>query len=83
MQIITNTEIDLSSVEHLIDLALSEDLLYGDITTENIIDNAKQVIAIFKAKANGIIVGLFIAEQVFKKLDKNIFGHQNLMTVTL
>jgi len=72
MQIITNTEIDLSSVEHLIDLALSEDLLYGDITTENIIDNAKQVIAIFKAKANGIIVGLFIAEQVFKKLDKNI-----------
>lgn len=72
MKVLTETEIDLSGVEHLIDLALIEDILEGDITTENIIDENKKVTAIFRAKADGIIVGLFVAEKVFKKLDKNI-----------
>jgi len=72
MKVITETEIDLSGIEHLIALALKEDVLEGDITTENIIDENKKVTAFFRAKADGIIAGLFVSEKVFKKLDENI-----------
>ncbi|PIQ08963.1 MAG: nicotinate-nucleotide diphosphorylase (carboxylating) [Ignavibacteriales bacterium CG18_big_fil_WC_8_21_14_2_50_31_20] len=76
MKVITRAEIDLNSVEHLIDLALDEDIKHGDLTTENIISGEKKISAIIKAKAEGIISGLFVAEIVFKKLDNNIVWNQ-------
>ncbi|MBU0474977.1 MAG: carboxylating nicotinate-nucleotide diphosphorylase [Bacteroidetes bacterium] len=76
MKVITRAEIDLNSVEHLIDLALDEDIKHGDLTTENIISGEKKISAIIKAKAEGIISGLFVAEIVFKKLDNNIAWNQ-------
>ncbi|MDA3861922.1 MAG: nicotinate-nucleotide diphosphorylase (carboxylating), partial [Melioribacteraceae bacterium] len=69
---ITETEIDLKDVEHLIDLALYEDIKNGDITTDNLIADDIKVNAFMKAKADGVIAGLFIAEKTFKKLDNNI-----------
>ena len=71
-KIITETEINLNDVEHLIDLALNEDIRNGDLTTENLIAEDIKVNAFMKAKADGILSGLFVAEKVFKKLDKNI-----------
>ncbi len=71
-KVITETEINLNDVEHLIDLAFNEDIKNGDITTENLIANDIKVNAFMKAKASGVLAGLFVAEKVFKKLDKNI-----------
>ena len=72
MKIITETEIDLNDVEHLIDLALEEDIKDGDLTTEYLIAEDKKVTAFMKAKADGVLSGIFIAEKIFKKLDANI-----------
>ncbi len=71
-KVITETEINLNDVEHLIDLAFNEDIKNGDITTENLIADDIKVNAFMKAKANGVLAGLSVAERVFKKLDKNI-----------
>ncbi len=71
-KVITETEINLNDVEHLIDLAFNEDIKNGDITTENLIADDIKVNAFMKAKANGVLAGLSVAEIVFKKLDKNI-----------
>ncbi len=69
---INRTEISLIDVDHLIDLALDEDIKDGDLTTDNLISKEKKVNAFMKAKANGVLSGLFIAEKVFRKLDANI-----------
>ena len=71
-KIITETKINIDNVEHLIDLSFEEDIKNGDLTTENLIADDIKVNAFMKAKANGVLSGLSIAEKVFKKLDKNI-----------
>ncbi|MCX7747300.1 MAG: carboxylating nicotinate-nucleotide diphosphorylase [Clostridia bacterium] len=53
----------------MIMIALKEDILLGDITTDNIIDINGEVKALFIAKQDGIIAGLEVAERVFKLLD--------------
>jgi nicotinate-nucleotide pyrophosphorylase (carboxylating) len=72
MKTITDTEVNLNGVEHLIDLALEEDIKNGDLTTEYLITKDKKVTAFMKAKANGVLSGIGIAEKVFKKLDAGI-----------
>jgi nicotinate-nucleotide pyrophosphorylase (carboxylating) len=62
----------LDDVDILIDLALAEDIRSGDLTTENLIEEDKTVRAIFKAKADGILSGIDIAEKVFRLLDPKI-----------
>jgi nicotinate-nucleotide pyrophosphorylase (carboxylating) len=71
-KIITETKITLEGVEHLIDLALEEDIKTGDITTDNLISKEMKITAFIKAKADGILAGLPVIEKVFKKLDKSI-----------
>ncbi len=71
-KIITETEITLDGIEHLIDLALEEDVRDGDLTTQNLISEDIRVTAFLKAKANGVLSGLSVAEIVFKKLDNTI-----------
>jgi nicotinate-nucleotide pyrophosphorylase (carboxylating) len=56
----------------LIDIALSDDVGEGDITTDNIIPEGTKRKAIMVAKADGVIAGLPIAEMVFKKLDPDL-----------
>ncbi|MFH1197707.1 MAG: carboxylating nicotinate-nucleotide diphosphorylase [bacterium] len=67
-----NNLLETDSVQKIIDLALTEDIGSGDITTENIIPADKRAKAVLKVKGFGIIAGLPIAERVFKKLDPDI-----------
>jgi nicotinate-nucleotide pyrophosphorylase (carboxylating) len=53
----------------LIDRALAEDVGDGDVTTEATVDPAARARATITQKADGVISGLEVAEQVFLKLD--------------
>jgi len=64
--------LDDIQIDRIIDIALNEDIQSGDITTEAIINKSQKADALIKAKEDGIIAGLPIAEQVFRKLDPNL-----------
>ena len=59
----------MHSVEHLIDMALQEDIGSGDITTDSLIDPRIEARGIIVAKEALIIAGLHVAEKVFNRLD--------------
>ena len=59
-------------VKKLLALALEEDLPFGDLTTDNLIDGSSVSKAILISKQDGIIAGLSVAERVFKMLDERI-----------
>lgn len=69
--------IESKTINNLIESVLLEDVGSGDITTNFLIDGDLKTKAFLKAKENGIIAGLQIAELVFKKLDNNIIWNQN------
>ncbi len=60
------------STKHLIDTALQEDIGSGDITTDNLVDEALVGSGIIVAKEPLVIAGLDIARKVFRRLDANI-----------
>ncbi len=62
----------LKSAEILFNLAYTEDIGDGDITTNNLIPSDENKTAIFVAKENGVVAGLPVAEMVFKKFDENL-----------
>ena len=64
--------LDDIQIDRIIDLALDEDIQSGDITTEAIINKSQNADAFIKAKENGVIAGLPIAEKVFRKLDPDL-----------
>jgi nicotinate-nucleotide pyrophosphorylase (carboxylating) len=59
-------------LNHIIKIALREDIGRKDITTVSIIPKDKLVKAVLLAKDDCIICGLGIAQQAFKVYDKNI-----------
>ena len=59
-------------VSKIIENALLEDMNYGDITTDSLIEDSVIGEAIITTKENGIIAGLSVAEMVFKILDQEI-----------
>lgn len=56
----------------IISIALKEDVGKGDITTNTIIPKSQTGKAVIIAKEDGVIAGLFVAKEVFRKLDKKI-----------
>ncbi|MBU0629291.1 MAG: carboxylating nicotinate-nucleotide diphosphorylase [Candidatus Margulisbacteria bacterium] len=60
------------STEHLIKMALIEDVGDGDITTKAIVPREKFIEATMTAKEEGIIAGLDIAREVFRQIDRRI-----------
>lgn len=58
-------------LDELIDLAIKEDIATGDLATESINAVQDQATAIITAKADGVISGIQVAEQVLSKLSKN------------
>ena len=62
----------LKSAEILFELAYSEDIGNGDITTNRIIHQSEIKTAVFIAKENGVVAGLPVAEMVFRELDENL-----------
>jgi nicotinate-nucleotide pyrophosphorylase (carboxylating) len=59
-------------LERLIDLALSEDIATGDITTEALIAPEARGRADIVAKAPMIVAGIGVARQVFQRLDGDL-----------
>ncbi|MGB5990242.1 MAG: carboxylating nicotinate-nucleotide diphosphorylase [Marinifilaceae bacterium] len=55
-------------INHLIDIALEEDVKDGDVTTNALIPESSMAVATMTAKAEGIIAGLPVARMVFEKL---------------
>ena len=64
--------LNLQSIEALLDLAFAEDIGIGDITTEATVPPSQKGIGTLHAKSDGIVAGLPIAEQTFKKLDSGL-----------
>ncbi|MEW6702302.1 MAG: carboxylating nicotinate-nucleotide diphosphorylase [Bacteroidota bacterium] len=65
-------ELNKKNFEKVISTALKEDIGKRDVTTDLLIPKKEKAAASFIAKQDGIIVGLDIAKQVFKKLDEKI-----------
>lgn len=63
-------KLESKKVIPLVKLALEEDIGEGDITTENIIPPTIKVNARIVARERGVICGLLVAKEVFKRLDK-------------
>lgn len=58
--------------DFIVKLALAEDVGAGDITTKALIPPDCRAKAIIKAKAKGVIAGLFVAKDVFRHVDPRI-----------
>lgn len=67
----------MHSINHLIKIALEEDIGSGDITTENLIDKGLKGLGEVVAKESLVIAGLDIARQVFEQLDPDISFRPN------
>lgn len=67
-----------NELEHILNHAFAEDVGKGDITTNHLVSETAFAKAQMRAKANGIIAGLPIAEKVFRKLDPNLIWKPNL-----
>lgn len=74
---LTETDLKLDEIDRIIDAALKEDVGESDYSTNLIIPGEKINSAYLKAKDEGIIAGLKVAERVFKKLDANFEWIQN------
>ncbi len=59
-------------VDHIIDIALAEDLGHRDITTESVIPPELAGRASVLAKADGIVAGVDVAEKVFHRVDPSL-----------
>lgn len=59
-------------VEQLIDMALSEDIGSGDVTSEYFVPEEVNSRALMLVKADGVVAGLEIAQRVFEKVDSKI-----------
>jgi len=60
------------AVNILIDMAISEDIFTGDITSEAILAHSNNQTAYLIAKADGVIAGLPLASLILKKIDATI-----------
>ena len=59
-------------VDHIIDLALAEDISHGDVTSEALIPPELQGKASILVKAEGILAGGEVAKNVFLKVDPSL-----------
>jgi len=59
-------------IELLLKKALKEDMGGGDVTTNLLIDKNKKAKAVFLAKEEGVVSGLFLIEGIYRLLDKKI-----------
>jgi nicotinate-nucleotide pyrophosphorylase (carboxylating) len=62
----------MNSIQHLIEIALKEDIGSGDITTDNLIDPQLEGKGIIIAKESLVVAGLNVAKQVFQYLDSEV-----------
>jgi nicotinate-nucleotide pyrophosphorylase (carboxylating) len=63
---------DSPQVEHIVRLALAEDIGTGDVTTDSVIPAGTMAVGRIVARRSGIIAGLPVAEIVFGLVDPDI-----------
>jgi nicotinate-nucleotide pyrophosphorylase (carboxylating) len=56
----------------IVEMALEEDIGFGDLTTESIVPNDLYIKAYIITKEEGVIAGMPVAEEVFKFVDSTI-----------
>lgn len=59
-------------IDRIVESALLEDVGFGDLTTEAIVDRGSRAIGSFRCKKSGIISGLPIAQRVFEMIDDTV-----------
>ncbi len=62
----------MNSIQHLIEIALKEDIGPGDITTDNLIDPNLEGRGVIIAKEPLVVAGLEIVARVFRHLDPKV-----------
>lgn len=62
----------MNSIQHLIEIALQEDIGPGDITTDNLVGPDLEGKGVITAKEPLVIAGLDVARQVFEQLDNEV-----------
>jgi nicotinate-nucleotide pyrophosphorylase (carboxylating) len=58
------------NIQTLIDIALSEDKVFGDITTKEFVDKGKTAKAVLIANKPGVLCGTEVFEKVYKTINK-------------
>ena len=61
-----------SQIEEIIDRAVAEDLGKGDVTTEALIPGDQQGTGFIVANKEGILAGIGVAKQVFRRIDPEL-----------
>ncbi|MQF64795.1 carboxylating nicotinate-nucleotide diphosphorylase [SAR202 cluster bacterium AC-409-J13_OGT_754m] len=61
-----------TETQRLIDLALDEDQVYNDLTTDSLIDPKVVGTARFISKQAGVLSGIYVASEVFRRIDHSI-----------
>ncbi len=67
-----NLQLSEEQITHIIDLALTEDISHGDVTSEALIPPELQGKASILVKAGGILAGGEVAKKVFLKVDPSL-----------
>lgn len=65
-------------IQSYIKQALKEDMPYGDITTDNLLDDNEYIKGYFIAKEEGMIAGIKYLKEVFWMIDKEIIFHEHI-----
>ncbi|MDQ2087507.1 carboxylating nicotinate-nucleotide diphosphorylase [Herbivorax sp. ANBcel31] len=65
--------VNIFEIDKIILNGLKEDMPFGDITTDNLIDGTLESEAVLISKDTGIIAGIDVAKRVFEILDKKVF----------
>ncbi len=61
-----------AQINQIVDLALSEDLGHGDVTSEALIPPELEGQAAILVKADGVLAGLEVARRVFQRIDPSL-----------
>ncbi|MCL2337965.1 MAG: carboxylating nicotinate-nucleotide diphosphorylase [Firmicutes bacterium] len=64
--------LNLQSLDRLLERCLEEDIGSGDITTNSVVPPELETTAFIKARQDGVIAGLPVARAVFRKLDPEL-----------
>jgi nicotinate-nucleotide pyrophosphorylase (carboxylating) len=64
--------LNFRSIDPLIELALTEDIGIGDITTESTVQPSQRGVGTIIAKSSGVIAGLPVTQRVFEKVDLSL-----------
>jgi nicotinate-nucleotide pyrophosphorylase (carboxylating) len=68
-------ELAVEDVQHVVELALAEDVGAGDVTTERVVPEGTTCEGDLLVKEPGVVCGLAVAEAVFRGLDPELSFH--------